>query len=218
MLLGCQPEMKKIEDPGMIKIGNRDIPVLKYETIATQNGELRFMSGTLDADMQDCPENFAFVIEDLTNDKRILEESWGFNGIPATFNVFNKVEYYYNSEIGENIYLHLTKSGCGSGFSRSTFKVKGWENGNTTLEEIFESSETSGIVFEPRTARIYVMTGLWEAGCHFGCDRYYQVEVYSMVHDNRRIQFKTSRKYPDVTENISPEDLLTSIKQMETGL
>lgn len=199
-----------------VVINGQTIKVLNYKDLNTLNGTLRCLFVTNDIDMPDCAANFGFVIENLEKKQRLIADAWGFNGIDPPFNSNGNAKYFYNPEFGEKIYLTLGISGCGSGYTLTNFEVKYIENGRRAkLEKLFQYNENAAVVYEPRTARIYLLQGL-DALPHYGADRKYEVSVYSMVHNNRQIHFTTKRKYKDVKGVITPEKLLAQIKQYES--
>ena len=198
-----------------VVINGQTIKVYNYKDLTTLKGTLRFLFVTNDTEMPECAENYGFVIENLDKKQRLLAEAWGFNGISAVFNSNGNAKYFYNPEFGEKIYMTLGTSGCGSGYTITNFEVKYIDNGRKVkLEKLFQYSENAAVVYEPRTARIYVLEGL-SGATHYGSDRKYEVSVYSMVHNIRKIHFTTTRKYKDVKGDISPEKLLFQIKQYE---
>lgn len=196
-------------------INGQSIKVHNYKDLNTHNGILRFLFVTNDLDMPDCAENYGFVIENLDKKQRLLAEAWGFNGINPVFNSNGNAKYFFNPEFGEKIYMNLGTSGCGSGYTITSFEVKYIDNGRRVkLEKMFDYSENAAVIYDTKTARIYVLEGLSEE-THYGSDRKYEVSVYSMVHNTRNIHFTTTRKYKDVKGVISPEKLLAQIKQFE---
>ena len=199
-----------------VTINGKSINVFSYEDLNTQNGTLRFLFVTNDIEMPQCAENYGFVIENIDKRQRLLAEAWGFNGISPIYNSNGSAKYFYNPEFGEKIYMNLGNSGCGSGYAITSFEVKYVDNGRRVkLEKLFDYNETTEVIYEPRTARIYLLEGIWNGGTHFGSDRKYNVSVYSMVHNNRTKNFVTNRKYKDVKSDISPESLLAQIKKYE---
>ncbi|MFM7671271.1 MAG: hypothetical protein ACKO6Q_01600 [Bacteroidota bacterium] len=212
---GINSQQTENKIPTYIIINGQKLSVIDHFNLKTRKGEFRFLYGTRDTAMIDCPNEFGLVIEDLKNKRLILNEGWGINGTSPDYNIFAKPKYAYNSSIGEKIYVNLGISGCGSGFTYTTFELTGFESGTPRLRSCFKWSETSRIVYDQNSGMIYLMTGLWEMGCHFGCKTRYDVQIFSMKDRTLLKRFKTKRKYPDATSDVSDEKILQLIMLLE---